>query len=263
MRGAWLGLLLLIACNAACFAGLTDRQLQEARLDPVPGTPLPLATVFVSAESGKTVTLGQVLAGKPAVLLLVDYTCRFICGSTLAIATAGLSETGLAPGTDFRLAVIGIDPRDDRDAARAMKAEKLAPYPALAEQAVFLAGDAASIGKVTDAIGYRAVYDREIDQFAHPTGAIVLTPKGRVSRAIAGLGLNGEALREALADAQEDDIQYRASGFRLLCYSLDPLHGPYTFAIRLLIMIAGVLTLAGIACFAGFLSRHAKGALLS
>jgi protein SCO1 len=260
MKRACFAFLFLAACNAACFAGLAQRQLQEAKLDPVPGTLLPLATGFANAESGKTITLGQALGGKPAVLLLVDYTCRFICGSTLAIAAVGLSETGLTPGTEFQLAVIGIDPRDSRNAALAMKAEKLKPYPALAETATFLAGDAASIAKVTDALGYRTVYDREIDQFAHPAGVIVLTAEGRISRAISGLALNGETLRAALADAQAGNVRDRPSGIRLLCYSLDPLHGPYTFTIRLVLMIAGVLTLIGIAGLAGFLARHAKGA---
>jgi protein SCO1/2 len=254
-----LGLLFLTACNTACFAGLTQRQLQEARLDPVPGTRLPLATVLVSAESGKTITLGQALAGKPAVLLLVDYDCHFICGSMLAIAAAGLSETGFAPGADFQLAVIGIDQRDGPGAARKMRAEKLAPYPALKEAAVFLSGEPTAIGKITDALGYRAVYDREIDQFAHPAGVVALTPDGRVSRAISGLGLNGETLRGALADARQGKVQERASGIWLLCYGFDALRGPYSFAIRLALMIAGILTLIGIAVFAGFLFRHAKG----
>jgi protein SCO1/2 len=198
MRRALLALLLMFACPTACLAGLTERQLQDVKLDPAPGTLLPLATTFTSAESGAAVTLGTALAGKPAVLVLLDYTCRFICGSTLAIAAAALSGTGLTPEADFQLAVIGLDPRDGRDAALALKAEKLGPYPALASKAAFLVGDAAAIGRVTGALNYRAVYDREIDQFAHPTAAIVLTPQGRVSRVISGLALDGTNLHETV-----------------------------------------------------------------
>jgi protein SCO1/2 len=260
MRRALLALLLMFACPTACLAGLTERQLQDVKLDPAPGTLLPLATTFTSAESGAAVTLGTALAGKPAVLVLLDYTCRFICGSTLAIAAAALSGTGLTPEADFQLAVIGLDPRDGRDAALALKAEKLGPYPALASKAAFLVGDAAAIGRVTGALNYRAVYDREIDQFAHPTAAIVLTPQGRVSRVISGLALDGTNLRLALKDARDGQVLGIASGIRLLCYSLDPMHGPYTFAIRLVLMAAGILTLAAIAAFAGLLTRRAKGA---
>jgi protein SCO1 len=263
MRRACLGVMVLLACHSACFAGLTQRQLQDAKLDPLPGTPLPLAAVLLGAEGGKAITLGQALAGKPAVLLLVDYDCRFICGSLLAVAAAGLSETGLVPGSDFQLIVIGIGQRRGTSTAQTMKAEKLAPYPALADAAVFLAGDTMSIGKITDALGYRAVYDPEIDQFAHPAGAVVLTPDGRVSRVISGLALDGESLRGALAEAREGNVQAHASGIWLLCYRFLPLQGPYSFAIRLTLMIAGVLTLIGLAAFAGLLSRRAKARRLT
>jgi protein SCO1/2 len=258
MRRACLGLLLLTACNTACFASLAQRQLQDARLNPVPGTLLPLGTVFMSAESGEPVTLGEALGGKPAVLLLVDYTCRFICGSTLAVAAAAMPDPGPAPNADFRLAVIGIDPRDGPGAARAMKSEKLAAYPILGEFAAFLTGGAESVEKVTDALGYSAVYDREIDQFAHPAGAVVLTPDGRVSRVISGLGLNGETVREALADARQGRVAERRSGIWLLCYGFDALRVPYSSAIRVVLTIAGILTAIGVAAFAGLLFRHAK-----
>jgi protein SCO1 len=259
MRRVWLVLFLLVACPLNCLAGLTPRQLQDAQLNPAPGTLLPLDATFTAADSGTAVTLGDALGRKPALLVLVDYTCRYLCGSTLAIAAAGLSESGLAPGADFQLAVIGIDPRDGRGEALAMKAAKVGPYPALLPKAMFLTGDGAAIAKVTGALNYRAVYDPAIDQFAHPIAVIVLTPDGRVSRAISGLAIDGPTLRDALQKARDGETGGIVSGIRLLCYSLDPLHGPYTFIIRLVLMAAGILTLGAAAAFAGYLARRARG----
>ncbi len=251
--------LLIVMPASAASAGLTERQLAAVGLAPPAGVLLPLNTQFTDAQSGAAVTLRQALQGKPSVLVLVDYRCRFICGSTLSIAAAALSESSLTPGSDFQLAVIGIDARDSPNDALAMKKAKLGSYPALYANAAFLSGDAASIGRVTGALNYRAVYDAAIDQFAHPTAALVLTPEGRLSQVISGLAMDGASFRDALRHAQEGETQGVLTGIRLLCYSLAALHGPYTFAIRLVLMAAGVATLAAIAAFAGFLTRRAKG----
>ena len=34
---------------------------------------------------------GEAIGDKPVALILIDYTCRFICGTTLAVAAYGLS----------------------------------------------------------------------------------------------------------------------------------------------------------------------------
>lgn len=258
MRCAWLALFISICCISPCFAALTERQLQEARLDPVPGSLLPLDAAFTDAANGTHISLREALEGKPAVLVLVDYTCRFICGATLAISAAALAKTGLRPGIDFQFAVIGIDPRDGVQAAQTMKTAQIGRYPALTRSAKFLVGDIVSIADVTNALNYRAVYDAEIDQFAHPTGAVILTSGGNVSQTIAGLALNEETLRAALKNAGSRQLSSLAQGIRLLCYNLDPVRGRYSATIRIVLMAACILTIAAILSFVGFLARRSK-----
>ena len=60
-------------------------------------------------------------------MIFADYTCRTLCGPIVEFTAAGLAKTGLRPGIDYRLVVIGINPRDGIDTARAMRANTLMP----------------------------------------------------------------------------------------------------------------------------------------
>ena len=159
----------------------------------------------------------------------------------MAIAAYGLSASGLEPGKDFAFAVMGIDPKDKPRDAKAMKDAQLAPYPALEAAAYFLNGDASAIASVTKALNYTPVYDVETDEYAHPVGAVILTPDGRVSRVMSGLNLNPDAFRAALIGARENTLSSLVEGIRLLCYGHSPLHGAYASTIRAALAAGGLL----------------------
>ncbi|MFY9640280.1 MAG: SCO family protein [Rhodomicrobium sp.] len=248
----------MFAFCAPCGAELSPNQLKEVALNPSPGAAVPLDAEFKSSP-GEQLSLGDALGGKPAVLILVDFKCRFTCGTALAVAAAGLSGTGLEAGRDYNFLVMGIDPKDSLADAGAMKANYLAPFPALLAQAKFLNGSAGSIAAVTSALGYTPVYDPERGEFAHPLGVVILTGAGRVSRVIGGLGLDAALLRTAVLDARESRLSALVEGIRLLCYGHAPLSGRYKSAVQALIEAVGVLTLLGIGGTVAFLARR-KGA---
>ena len=252
--------LALVLFSLPCKATLSPKQLSAAGLNPPAGAALPLGATFASS-TGAALTLGDAIGGKPAALILVDYTCRFICGTTLAIAAYGLSATGLEPGKDFSLIVLGIDPKDKPVDAKAMKDAELAPYPGLKSVAHFLSGDASSIASVTNGLNYTPVYDAELDQYAHPVGAVILTADGRVSRLISGLNLNAESFKVALANAGGGGLSSLVEGIRLLCYGHSPLHGAYASTIRTALAAGGLMTLAAIAGVVVLFAR--KGRLQS
>ena len=245
----------LVLFIAPCKAALSPKQLSAAILDPAAGAALPLNTKFASS-TGAALTLDEAIGDKPAALILVDYTCRFICGTTLAVAAYGLSSTGLEPGKDFSFLVIGIDPKDKPTDAKSMKDAQLAPYPGLQAAAHFLNGDAATIASVTKALNYTPVYDAETDDYAHPVGAVILTPGGRVSRVISGLNLNPESFKAALIDAGRGSFSSLVEGIRLLCYGHSPLHGAYASTVRAALAVGGLLTLAAIAGAAVLFARQ-------
>jgi protein SCO1/2 len=252
----------LAACLALmrpASAGLTATTLGTVEVAPPGAARVPLAAALTD-DAGQRRTLGEALGGRPAVLIFADYTCRTLCGPVVALAAAGLAQSGLTPGRDYRLVVIGLDPKDTADDARAMKRNQVGDDAILAASS-FLLADAEAVKGITDAVGYRYAYDAGEDQFAHPAAVFVLAADGRVARALSGLGLDAGGLRLALVEAGRGRIGTLTDHLRLLCYGFDPAAGVYTLTIQRWLAIAAALTVLALAGGIGLLAFRARPAV--
>ncbi|MCA9972297.1 MAG: SCO family protein, partial [Anaerolineales bacterium] len=198
--------------------------------------------------NGRPVQLGDYFAAdRPVVLTLGYYECPRLCGLVFketADALRGLQ--GLTVGADFTVLSVSIDPGETPAIAAAKKAAHVSQAgPAAAAAAAgwhFLTGQQAAIDRLADAVGFRYAYDPASDQFAHPTGLIVLTPDGRIARYIFGIDYPPRDLRLALVDAAAGEIGSPADQLLLLCYRYDPQTGRYTPLIASAIRWAGLGT---------------------
>lgn len=232
----------LLMLQAPAQAAFTAADLAAISAAPAPDAALPLPLAFLD-EASRPTTLAAALAGKPAVVIFADYTCHTLCGPILDFTVAGLAKTGLRPGMDYRLLIIGIDPRDGLEAARAMRASHLDAGDAIAGATVFLTGTEDAIRSASAALGYHYAYDAEHDQFAHPAEAYITDAHGRVARMLGGLGLSGGDLRLALVEAGHGTIGTFADRIHLLCYGYDPARGIYTERVTLYLELAAAATL--------------------
>jgi protein SCO1/2 len=235
-----IALSLILATGAQ--AALTRSELDGVSLAPPAYAAVPLALKFRDIDD-KRMTLREAIGGRPSLLLFVDDTCRTICGPALAIASGALAQTGLDP-SKFRLLVVGLDPKDSSQDARAMAAQ--IGDPAVEQATTLLRGDADVVRQLTDALGYRYRYDAADDQYAHPAGALVLTGGGRVSRSLSSLALNPTDLRLALVEAGAGRIGTLTDRLTLLCYGFDAAHGVYTPAIAQMLKLLAALTVIGV-----------------
>lgn len=252
MRRAALILLLTLWLPAA-WAGLTESGIRQVELSPSAGAEVPMARVFKDL-SGRDVTLGDAIGGRPTLLLPADFTCKQICGPALSIAAGALSQTGLRPGRDYSLVVIGIDAKDSLEDARRFTSVQ-AGGPGVS----VLSGSREAIQSVMAAIGYRFRRDDDNEAIAHPAAFVTLTADGQVSRALSTLALQPTDLRLALLEAGDGKIGGLTGRIALLCYGFDAAHGIYTRRIAALLQIAGGLTVALLASAVGFmLWRTAK-----
>lgn len=254
MRLIFLLLCWLVALGGAAQAQLSRNELDSVGISAKPGDTLPLDDHFVT-ETGRATNLGAALGGKPALLVFADFTCRTLCGATIAMASDALARSGLDPKSDFRFVVIGMDPKDMPADAAAMKAKYL-ENGLVGPETAFLLGDEASLARATTAAGYSYVYDKEADQFAHPTGAFVLTPDGRISQVLTAIGLSGETVRLALVEAADARIGSFADHVRLLCYGYDPATGRYSGLILGWLRGLGLATAAGLGLLIFALTRR-------
>ena len=254
----WLLVLLVALGSPTARAALTEADLAAVELAPPPGARLPPDLVLVD-ESGRVVTPAMLRTGRPAVLVLADFDCATLCGTALGMLAGAMDAAGLTPGADYDLLVLGIDPRDGPVQAAAARQARFGRSAAVGGIR-FLSGDAASLEAAQAALGYRARYDAEADAYAHPLGALVLTPEGRVSRTFAGLRLEPADLRLAVAEAAGGTVGVVVERLRLLCYGLDPAHGVYNALVKRALAFGTAATLLGLGGFILLLNRRRRRA---
>jgi protein SCO1/2 len=184
-----------------------------------------------------------------------------LCTQVLTAITSTLGVLALDPGRDFEVVLVSFDPREKPPLAAAKKAEYLARYqrPGTERGWHFLTGEEPAIKRVTHAAGFRYVWDADTNQFAHPTGIIVVTPDARVARYLFGIEYGPRDLRFALLEATQGKVGSVVDSLLLFCYHYDPMTGRYGFLIMRALRIAAVATVLLLATFIVVMLRWERG----
>lgn len=224
----------------------------DQKLDAV----LPLDTQFQDS-TGKTVRLGDYFGSKPVILVTPFYKCRGSCALELDGMAKCFRDLDFQIGKEFNVLTMSIHPKETPDMAAAKKAEFVELYkkPGADVGWNFLVGNWESIRSVTDAIGFRFVYDPVKDQIAHAAGILIITPKGHISRYFYGVNYDPKQVRLALVEASNGKIGTLADKVTLYCSSFDMIHGKYTPNIMKITQILGIATLLAVVGLVGILSR--------
>jgi protein SCO1/2 len=88
----------------------------------------------------------------------------------------------------------------------------------------------------------------------------VLAPDGRVSRVLPGLEADAATLRLALVEASEGRIGSMGERMRLFCYGFDAARGIYAAAVKRMLTIGTLLTMAAMALFLLWTWRRGRAA---
>lgn len=224
--------------------------LRDVGFDQRLGESLPLETELRD-EQGRAVKLGDYFGKKPVVLSLVYYQCPMLCTLTLNGLASALGVLKLDVGNEFEVVTVSFEPKDTPELAAAKKATYLQRYkrPGAERGWHFLTGDAASIARLTQAVGFRYAWDERTRQWAHPAGIMVATPEGRLARYLFGVEYAPRDLRLALVEASAGRIGTAADAVVLYCYQYDPSTGRYSAAIMRLVRLGATLTLLGLGAF--------------
>lgn len=221
--------------------------LAKAQLDTVVATPSADATVpsdlRLTDPQGRPIRFGQLLAGRPSLLILADYRCTQLCGSILGIAARALQASGLRPNQDFSLLIVGFNPDASAGDGDAMRDEQMGAYPELRSAARVLTGSPAAVDRLEHVLGFTAIRDVAAGRFAHPADVFVLTADGHVARILNALSLDPDAVRLALVEAGQGRIGSLIDRLHVLCYGLDPLSGASTGLAQTMLRTGGGLTL--------------------
>jgi protein SCO1/2 len=213
--------------------------------------PLPPQLAFRD-ETGRDVTLGDYFGKRPIVFVLAQYRCPMLCNQVLNGLNTVLRGLPEDAGDGYDVLVVSFDAREKPDLAAAKKRSYLEAYGRTGGENGFhfLTGDQPSIDLLTDTVGFRYAYSKPTDRFAHPTGVVVLTPSGKISKYFYGITYDSAALGQAIREAGAERIGRPVPTYLqalLLCYDYDPKSGSYTLNVLNAVRLAGALTVVFIA----------------
>jgi protein SCO1/2 len=238
----------LCLCGFVFFGG--DAFAQDVRFEQRLNEQAPLDLSFCD-EKGRAVRFGDLLGGKPAILALVYYRCPMACPLVLNALALSLKSLSLKPGSDFTVVTVSFDPSDTPAMAAQRRAEALARCrrPEVAEGWRFLTGNESAARALCRSVGFHYTADPATGQFSHPTGIVVLTGEGRVSKYVLGAEYPPSDLRLSLVEASKGKIGSIVDGIYLLCARYDPTSGRYGIAVVTWVRGGGVATLLALACY--------------
>jgi protein SCO1/2 len=235
---------------------------KQVGIDQRLNTQLPLDLVFTD-EAGRNVRLGDYFGKRPVVLALVYYECPMLCTEVLNGLTSALGVLQFEVGREFDVVAVSFNPKEGPELAAQKKQAYVQRYgrPQSAAGWHFLTGREDSIRRLTQAVGFRYVYDTASAQYAHGAAVEVLTPHGVLSRYFYGIEYSPRDLRFGLIEAADERIGSAVDHILLLCYRYDPANGKYGAAVLRLFRIGGVALIVGCLSFLFVSLRRERAAL--
>jgi protein SCO1/2 len=237
--------------------------IQEVKFEQNLNVQLPLELQFTDS-TGQSVHLGDYFnKDKPVILSLGYYECPMLCALARNGLFESLQELEFSVGDEFEVVIVSIDPEETPEIAETKRRVSMMSYGrSMADEGWnFLVGDDEAIKRLADTIGFKYTYDPNIDEYVHPSGIMIVTPQGRVSKYLYGINYPARDMRLALVEASADKIGSPVDQFLLTCYHYDPVEGKYTLFITNIIRMVGITTVVIIALILSILlyrERHKK-----
>ncbi len=240
--------------TASLLASSADAQLVEAPLPGVDwaqnlGADLPRDARFTLSD-GTDVAFGDLFTDKPVVLALVYYECPMLCNLVLTGLVGSMKGMSLTASEEYDVIVLSIDPGESVELAAEQKAGWVERYGrGTADGWHFLVGDETNIARVADAVGFEYSYVPSTDEYAHSAGIGVLTPEARLARILYGIEFAPRDLKFSLMEASGGNVGSPIEKLILRCFSYDPTHGKYGFAILSTLRGLSIATVVGLLLF--------------
>jgi protein SCO1/2 len=236
--------------------------VENITIDQNLGAQVNLDLVFRD-ESERPVTLREAMNGKVTILVPVYFRCPDLCTRVLNGLVDGLRELpqDYSVGGKFNVVTISMDPKEHADLGSQKKKAYLAEYgrPNAEDGWRFITGKKEPVGELLKSVGYHYEYDKAFKEYKHPSGIVILTPEGKISRYFMGIGYDDavapepgspalpkptwNALRLSLVEASGGKIGSLADRLTLACSRFDHLKQGYALSIMVVVKLGGVLTL--------------------
>lgn len=253
MNRLLLAVLLLVVVVPSGRAQKTDlpAELEGVKFDQKLGEQVPPDAKFKD-DRGRDVRLEKYFGEKPVLFVLAYYRCPRLCSVVLKGMVDSVRQLNLLPGKDFNIVVISVDHREGPALSAPKKQSALEAYgrEGTDQGWHFLTGEESEIKRVADAVGFGFVWDQSSDVIRHPSGIMILTPKGIVARYFFGFQYPASNLRLGLIEASENRISAPVDRALLFaCYTYDAESGRYLISPMKLMRISALLTVLALGVY--------------
>ncbi|HVV85808.1 MAG TPA: SCO family protein [Kofleriaceae bacterium] len=255
--------LALAALAPAAAAHATTSPRLAVGLDERVGARIPLDLPFTDA-SGAHLRLGDVFdRHRPVVLVLAYARCTMLCSVVLRAIAEQVHAHPDAAGRDYLPVVVSLDPHETPAAAAARHTALLADggLAPTSRAWPYLLGDAATVRRLADALGFHYAWDPSTSQYAHPAVVFVLTPDGRLAEDLRGIVY--DQLGAAVARAARGELTPATAHDLVSCFRFDPALRRYRRRIALLFGAGGATVLVGLIALVVWLLRLDRRARLA
>jgi len=243
--------------NATYDKPASENPFANIGLDQRLNEQLPLTLAFRD-ETGKAVQLGDYFGSKPVILSLAYYDCPMLCTLVINGLIRTLRTLSFSAGNEFNVITVSFNPKDTPATAAAKRQTSLQSYSRKGAENGwhFLTGDEATIQQLTKAVGFRYAYDEQSKQYQHPSGIMILTSEGKLSRYFYGVEYAPRDVRLGLVEASAGKIGSPVDQVLLLCFHYDPTTGKYGLIITRALQLGGLVTMLALGGFILISSRR-------
>jgi protein SCO1/2 len=222
--------------------GVKPAILENVGIDEHLGRAVNLNYEFID-ETGYPVALKSFFnKDRPVILDLVYYTCPMLCNLILNGQVDAMKDLAWTPGKEYEVVTISINPQESFDLARSKKSTYLDTYGRPTTGWHFLSDYHGNAKRLAEEVGFHYRFDPKIQQFAHASAIMVLTPEGKMARYLYGIRYKSRDLRFAISEASEGRSTPTIDKILLWCYHYDPQANAYVLFAQNVMKAGGVLT---------------------
>ncbi len=174
---------------------MKSTSLSAARIDEQIGAQVPLDTAFRD-EDEQPITMRECINGRPTILVPVYYRCPMLCTKILNGLLEALRDmpADYSIGHQFNVVCVSMDPKEHGGLAKEKKGHYVGQYGRPGAEAGwrFLTGTKPACVELLGVVGFRYEFDKMLKEYDHPSGLIILSPHGKVTRYFYGISYDGE-----------------------------------------------------------------------